>query len=277
MQRDLSSYIAIVIALSITGGVFKVLGSALGNSKSTFVDALTSIANTLSIVLIYRYFKESSEPADRDHHYGHHKIALGGPVSTLMLYSFVAGVVLADLVEGFGKSYNVYIYAPMFAGLGLIPYAVGIAISRRFDVTLIYARFTYTEILEGVTTVAASLGGVLIAYYIDFVGAIALASYLFIELGKSFKEVVNELSDIAPREVVEELRKLVSSYGVKVDRVRVRKVIENVYYGDIVVKLPGSVSLEYAHNLVDRIEKELKQKLGVEVIIHAEPLLEKNR
>lgn len=264
--------IVIVVVLSIIGGLFKVLGGVLGNSKSVFVDAMTSIANTISILLIYKYFRISLEPPDIDHLYGHHRLMLGGSISTLLLYSFVAGVILLDLIEGLGAVYTIYIYAPIFATLGMIPYIIGIAISRNIGGSaILYARFTVVEILEGLTTIFASLGGILISYIIDFAGAIILTSYLFIEIVKSFREILSLISDEVPEEIVERVRKSIEKYGIEFDKIRIRRIIEDVYHGDIILKLPPNINIETAHSIADSIENELRNELRIDVTIHIEP------
>ena len=50
------------ITLSFIARAFKVLGGVLGGSKSVYVDALTPIANTMSIAFIYTFYKKSLEP-----------------------------------------------------------------------------------------------------------------------------------------------------------------------------------------------------------------------
>lgn len=271
MVKPIKMFLYLII-LSFIGGFFKVLGGVVGGSKSILVDALTSIANTVAIVMMYRFFNISVEPPDEDHHYGHYKVELGGPISTLMLYSFVAGIIVIDLYETFGRSYRVDLAAPLFACAGLLPYGVAIALSRRLGGTgVYYARFTVVEIIESVVTIAAASAGAIISYLIDFVGAIALSGYLFIELTKSFKEVLEYASDIASKDVVRDLRSILGSYGINVERIRVRRVAENLYQGDAVVKLPPNISVERAHQIIDAVEKDIKAKLNTEIVIHIEP------
>lgn len=271
MLKSRGMFIAIIF-LSGIGGLFKILGGFIGGSKSVFVDALTSIANTIAIVMMYEFFNISIEPPDEDHHYGHHRIGLGGPILTLMLYSFIAGVIVIDLYETFGNPYTVGILAPIFACIGLIPYTLAIALARYIGGTVTYyARFTAIEIIESGVTIAVAFAGVLINYLIDFIGAIALSSYILIELAKSFKEILEYISDIASKEIVRNIKSILDSHGITAERIRIRKIAEDLYQGDIVVKLPSNISIEEAHQIIDLIEKETKEKLDTEVTIHIEP------
>lgn len=263
--------IAVLIALSMAGGALKIYGSVVGSSRSVFVDAMTSIANTLSILMIMRFFSQGVEPPDEDHHYGHHRLALGGSISMLMLYSFVAGLVTVDLATTFGRGYSVGYESPIYAALALLPYGLAVLIAKRsHPIVAGYAGFTTVELIESFVSITASAGGAAINYVVDFAGALALTGYLFYELIESFKEVLIAISDVAPRDVVDKISSVVESRGLSVERIRVRRVLENVYYGDIVLKVPPGTSVEDAHSIADDIEKELSE-YNIDVAIHIEP------
>ncbi|MEM3346143.1 MAG: cation transporter dimerization domain-containing protein, partial [Desulfurococcaceae archaeon] len=177
-----------------------------------------------------------------------------------------------DLYNAYDTPYTVNLWAPVFALAGLVPYTVAIAVSKRIGSTAVYyARFTVVEIIESGVTVLTALGGALVSYLVDFAGAVALLSYLIVELAKSFREVVAYVSDAAPEEIVRRLESILRDYGVVAERVRVRRVAENVYHGDIVLKLPPGMSIEKAHSVADSIEKEVKNKLNIDIVVHIEP------
>lgn len=257
--------------LSLIGGALKIFGGVVGGSKSVFVDALTSIANSLAIIFVLKFFKASMEPPDSDHHYGHYRLTFGGPISMLMMYSFVAGVIVLDLISSFGRDYKVGYEAPFFAAVAIVPYGLAVYVARSRTLTISYASFTTIELIESSTSIASSLCGATISYIIDYVGAIALSLYLFVELAKNFKEIVVAISDVAPKGVIDKILENADKYGLEVHRLRVRKVLENVYQGDMVVMVSSNKPLEEAHNVIDVIEKELR-KDGIDVSIHVEPL-----
>lgn len=271
VMKKVGNTIAVLIVLSVVGGSLKIYGSVVGGSKSVFVDAMTSIANTLAIIFILKFFKAGMIPPDKDHHYGHHRIALGGPISMLMLYSFVAGLVILDIVNTLGKEYRVGYESPIYATLALIPYGLAIFISKRVHPIVVgYAGFTAIELIESAVSIVSSLGGIAISYMVDLVGSIGLTLYLFIELVRNFREVVEVVSDTVSHDVVEMVSETVKRYGLNVDRIRLRKVVENVYHGDVIVKVSSGTLVEEAHSIVDTVEKELR-KSGIDVSIHIEP------
>lgn len=271
MVSTLSTFM-LIIFLSALGGLFKILGGFIGGSKSVFVDALTSIANTLAVVMMYKFFSASVEPPDEDHHYGHHRMGLGGPISTLLLYSFVTGVIVVDLYRAFDEPYAVSMIAPALACMGLLPYSLAMFLAKHVSSSAVYyIRFTSVEVIESAVTIITAFAGAIVSYLIDFIGAIALTSYLFIELTKSFREILMYVSDTASKDIVRGLQSILSNRGIVAERIRVRKVAENLYQGDVVVKLSPSISIEKAHQIVDSVERDAREKLNVEITIHIEP------
>ncbi|MEM4608493.1 MAG: cation transporter [Candidatus Methanomethylicaceae archaeon] len=260
----------LLIILSLIGGALKIYGGIIGESKSVFVDALTSIANSLSIIFILNFFKVSMEPPDVDHHYGHYRLMLGGPISMLMLYSFVAGVIIIDIINTVGKYYEVSYEAPIFAVIAIIPYGLAIIIARSNSFTIGYASFTVIELIESIISIVSSMFGIFISYIIDYVGAIILTCFLFIELVKNFREVVIIISDVTSQEVVNKIIENTNKHGLKIDKLRVRKILENVYQGDVVIKVSPDKSIEEIHSIIDKIERDLKLS-GIDVSIHIEP------
>jgi len=268
--NDVRRTMALLVALSLVGGVLKIAGGVLGGSKSVFVDALTSIANSLAIVLVLKFFKASMEPPDGDHHYGHYRLTLGGPISMLMLYSFVAGVVVLDLANSAGKSYEVGYEAPLFAAIAMIPYGTAVLMAMSCPLTAGYASFTVVELIESATSITSSVCGAMVSHFIDYLGAVALASYLFVRLANSFREVIAAVSDVAPREVIDKIIENARKHGLEVDKLRVRRVLGDVYQGDMVVKLSPDAQLQEVHAMVDVVERELRS-CGIDVLIHVEP------
>ncbi|MEM0317675.1 MAG: cation transporter [Candidatus Nezhaarchaeales archaeon] len=265
-----------LVALSLIGGALKIYGGVIGESKSVLVDALTSIANSLAIIFVSIFFRAGLEPPDADHHYGHHRLMLGGPISMLMLYSFVAGVIVLDLVSTAGTDYSVGYEAPIFAAIAVIPYGLAILMARHYSLTVGYASFTTIELIESATSIISSTCGIVVSYVIDYLGAIALTCFLFVELAKNFREVMVSISDVASQSVVDRILDNARRYGLKVDKLRVRKILENVYQGDMIVRVSSDKSLEEIHAIIDTVERDLKLS-GIDMSIHVEPLIRERR
>lgn len=260
-----------VVVSSILGAIAKFIGGYFYGSKALFVDALTSLANLVALIATIYYYSKTHLPPDLDHHFGHHRLGFTGALVTVIAYSFVAGLVVADLL--YTKTYSVEVHAPLLALIGLIFYSIAIYVSRRISEYFgPYSAFTISELLESITVIVASLLGYLYTYIVDYIGAIIIVSYLFYELQDTLRDLVKLLSDVAPpMKLVEETRKTIEKHGVKVERIRLRLVMEGFYQGDITIRLPPNITIEEAHKITDIIERELKNKYNIDVAIHIEP------
>jgi divalent metal cation (Fe/Co/Zn/Cd) transporter len=261
-----------ILILSIIGGAIKVVGGIFYGSKALIVDAFTSIANIIAAMLVIYYYNRARMPPDKDHMYGHHRLTIGGPIFTVVVYSTVFGIVFTDLLYNVGKEYVVSEYAPLMAFLGFIVYSIAILLSKGVDVSFkIYAKFTGGELIESIVTILASLSGAFISYLIDFTGAIILSLYIIYEIYVSVINMISVISDETSRDILNEIENELKRVGLDIERIRVRRIIENIYHGDIIVRFPAQTSVADAHIIVDEIEKALKDKYNIDITVHIEP------
>jgi len=265
------SDLILVIIFSAVGGIFKVLGGVVFESKSVFVDAMTSIANLVAAVLVATYTRKSFAPADADHPYGHDRYKYSSMAATLIIYAFVLGLLTADIYGSAGRPYRVSLYASLMAALGMVFYAGAIAISKRGgSAGQLYAEYTAGELIEGATTILSSLGGALLNYIIDFIGAVFLISYFAFTTVKSSIELIELIADRIEPSKLNFIKQFFESRGLKLERLRVRKYTDELIYGDAVVCLPATMSLDEVHRVVDKVEEDLK-KMHIDIVVHVEP------
>jgi divalent metal cation (Fe/Co/Zn/Cd) transporter len=250
--------LTLTILFSGLGGVFKILGGVLYGSKAVFVDAMTSVANLMALLLAVRYWRDSLKPPDEDHHFGHYKLAFGGSISTLMIYSFVAGVVTLKLVEL--REYTVSLEAPLMAFLGVSCYLIAIAISRRLRGAFThYSKFTVSELIEGVVVITSSLAGALLSYLIDYAGALFLTLYIFYELRDVFSEVMEYVGDRAPSpDVARTIREEFSKNNLSLSSLRLRNVDGTHYQGVATVLVSPDEDMMSLSRRVDEVKKSLR-------------------
>jgi len=266
----LSSGYAALLSLAVAGALVKILGGFIYGSKALLVDALTSMANILALALSIHFLSLSTKPPDEDHPYGHRRLALGAPLVTLMAYSFVGGVAVTELIHV--APYRISIYASYCAAIGLALYAAVIALAKRVSRYLsTYAVFTYTELIESGITIVAAVGGALLSYFIDYCGAIAITGFIFYELVEEGRSLLTKISEYAEPRLLREIAETLRSMGIDVRCVRVHSVEEGLYRGDVTIAVDPRKSVEEVHRVADEVEKILRERFGVEVVVHVEP------
>jgi cation diffusion facilitator family transporter len=270
----------IAIASVVIVEVF--LGQAVG-SLAILSDGAHALLDALTTFTLFLATRASLKPPDEDHMYGHEKFeTIGGLVGGIVLI----GVALLIIYEAVARILqgSLHINTELeYAGLIAIGYTfcidfLRVAIFQKAHVgesSTIKAGF-YHAIADLVSTLIALLGfGLAIVgiYYGDAVASIILSvmlTYMSIKLAWG---CVMELSDIVPRSITEKVRDEISkTKGVsKYKNLRIRKAGQKIF-AEATVQISNRMSLEEAHDLVSRIEENLKERLGnAEVTIHVEP------
>ncbi len=264
--------IILVIILALLGGLVKIIGGILYGSRSLLVDALTSFANIVSLTAILYYYRISLQPPDKDHHYGHERLGYAGVLTTMLSYSFVAGLSAAMLITS-GK-YTVEEGSVYMAALGFVIYAVTVLLSMRIGGFLkTYGAFTVSELIESIVVILACTGGVYVSYIIDYIGAIGLTLYIFYELVESFRDLLVYMADRAPsRSVVEDIIGIVEKHGLNIVKYRFRIVSPGKIHGDIIIETDPDLSLEEINKVIEKVKKEIGEKyIGTDIVFEARP------
>jgi len=260
-----NSWLLIILATSLTGGLVKTIGGLIYGSKALFVDALTCIANFISLIVIIRYYSLSLQPPDIEHPYGHHRFGVIGANITLITYGYVAGIATVELI--YSTEYVVHIESFYYALLGFILYSVAIILSFKLGGFFkIYGLFTVSELYESLTTIVSSLAGATISYLIDYAGAVLLTLYILYELYESGRNVFKYIVDVsAPQTLLEDVKNTIIESGYVVESIRIRCIVPNVYHGDIVVKSKSPNAIEIS-DLKDLLKRKYNLDASIEVV-----------
>ena len=260
-------YIVTLLVLATAAAAVKVYGAFVGSSKALLIDGLTSIANLVAAIGVIHYSRYEKLPADRDHPYGHYRLSLAGILVILMAYSFVAGVGIPELINV--EPYRVLSVATTYAVFGLILYLITISLAKFLGSKQLttYAIFTYSEVFESIVTIAAVVGGYMLSWIIDWVGGLCILSFLMYELVKTAKEFIESISDVAPpKEVVDKVYSTARKYGLNVANVRIRKVVDGVYQGEVCIVCNSSNNLMDVFSNVMKFEEQLRS-YGIDVCV----------
>jgi divalent metal cation (Fe/Co/Zn/Cd) transporter len=260
-----------VFVLILGGAVVKSLGFVLTLSRTLFVDALTCVASVVAAYFFMLSSIKARKPPDIDHPYGHGRFLIWSALLTLIVYSFVAGIAVAGLIFwGFSEDLIDPLAAyTAAAGMGLYSGAVYLARGVEHAGSSL-AYFSSSEILESaVTLVAVALGSTISPLY-DFGGGIVLTSFLFYGLVREARELAPYIVDYAPPDLLKEIENTAKELDLEISDVKVRAFLKGRYRGEVVVKVPEGISLEKAHEIADKLVKELEQK-GICVSVHYEP------
>jgi cation diffusion facilitator family transporter len=272
-------YSSIAIASVV---IVEVVIGLLVNSLAILSDGLHATIDVASSVMLFFAIKTASKPADEEHTYGHEKFeAIGGLIAGIVL------IALAFLIfyEAAIRIISPTPFSPSIEVFGFI--AIGYTLSIDIIRLTIFRKAQKIEsssVKAGFYDAVSDFGSTIIALVgfglatLGFLGSDAYASiflgvmltYLSIRLVRSS---INELSDSASKELVSKSRKIICDREgvVKTEGLKVRKVSSKVFV-EATVQVSKAMSLDSAHDLVSRIEVDLKSNFGiVDSTIHIEP------
>ena len=276
--------------LSITSNaviiILKLIAGIISGSISIISEAIHSLSDFLASVLTFFAVMKSSEPADREHPFGHGK------------YEDMSGFIEGGLII-FAAFYIMY-----EAGKKLCmnkPFEVDTTLGIAVMLFAVVANFVVSSILFKVakksnsislfadgehlrTDIYSSLGVMVGLILIKVTGIhildpiIAILVALFIlKAGFSIsKETLNNLLDGSlPAEDLKSIEEIIhsykSDYTLDFKNLKARRCGPSTDI-ELTMLFPKEMTIEQCHDICDEVEELIRQKLGhVTIMIHAEP------
>lgn len=277
----LSGVMGIVCNLLLFGA--KLAVALLSGGVSVLADALNNLSDAGSSVVTLVSFRMAGKPADSEHPFGHGRI------------EYIAGfvVAVAILIMGVELAINSVekIITPSEPTFGIFAICVLAAcilvklwmaqfnyrLGKQVDSPVIKA--TAKDSLSDCCATTAVLVGVLVGYFanvnIDAYLGIAVAAFILFTGAMAAKDCLSPLLGEKPdRALIDEIREKVLSH----EEVRgVHDLIVHDYGpGRKIVSLhaevPADSDFTVMHDLIDRIERELKEEYDCETTIHMDPI-----
>lgn len=270
--------------------VFKFVAGTLGRSSAMIADAVHSLSDFVTDVIVILFVKIAGKPVDDDHAYGH------GKYETLA--SVIVGIMLG--IVGIGLAWNgtektiaffkgVPIESPTYLALAaaiisiiskeaLYRYTVKAGKNLNSPAQVANAWHHRSDALTSIATLAG-IGGALIFgekwRVLDPLAAVVVSGFIIKAVYSLMKPGIDELLEKSlPKEQVERISSIIASVpGVEsFHRLRTRRIGANIAV-DVHVKMDGDISLRRAHEIASLTERRLKEEYGrgTYVGIHMEP------
>ncbi len=277
-----------IAALSIFSNTFvtllKLVAGVVTGSVAILSEAIHSLLDLLASAIAYFSVKISRKPPDREHPYGHGKVEnVSGTVETLLI--FVAGIwIISESVQKWMHPEPLHL--PLL-GIGvmllgaIINLIVGLAVRRTGEkIDSVAMRSNALHLLTDVYTslgVAVSLLLVSLTqwWFLDPLIGIMLALFIMKEALRLGKQSFMPLLDTSLSEEEQNIiRNVIESYKaefIEYHDLRTRRSGAEKHI-DFHLVVPSHMPVEKAHDLCDRIEAALKQKVQpARILIHLEP------
>lgn len=287
-----------IYRVTIIGGIvnailviFKFIAGILGNSAAMVADAVHSLSDFATDVIVLVFVRVSNKPHDDCHKYGHGKFET--------LATFIIGLIL--MLIGIGIAWNgtsniisvingatlerpgmlalIAAIISIVAKELLYWYTVTEGKKLRSNAVIANAWHHRSDALSSTGTTLGIGGAIFLGSkwtVLDPIAALVVSIIIIVMAFRLMKPAVDELMEKSlPDETLDEIVGIVKSFGdvSGLHNLYTRKIGNN-YAIEFHIRMDGKTSLEEAHRVITEIETELRAKYGpgTHVMIHMEPL-----
>lgn len=280
---------ALLVAMKFVAGLF-------GHSSALVADAVHSLTDFITDIIVIIFVKISGKPKDEQHGYGHGKFET---LATLIIGVILAatGIGLAInsiklIIDGISGAQlpdpNVWALAVAIVSILAkeILYHFTIAKGKKLKSDAIVANAWHhrSDAISSLGTLTGIAGAMALGEkwrILDPIAALVVSIFITKAGYDIIKPAINELLESAlPQKLTAELECLIAGVeGVKgFHNLRTRKIGSDIAV-DVHVKMDGNLKLSNAHDIATNIEKEIRSKFGTNSIIniHMEPAKTSNK
>lgn len=273
--------------------VFKFIAGILGGSAAMIADAVHSLSDFLTDIVVLIFVKLSNKPQDKDHDFGHGKYETLA-TALIGIGLFLVGAMIC--IGGLEKIWQV-IHGETLPSPGVIAFVAAVVsivlkewcyqftvkVGKRYDSQAVIANAWHhrSDALSSIGTAVGIGGAILLGTkwtVLDPLTAVAVSGFIIWEAIKLIRESSNELLEASlPDDVEQKITDAaLEEPGVsQVHNLRTRRIGDHCAI-EMHVRMPGEMSLYEAHNHATHIENRIRKAFGPQthIIIHFEPLKE---
>ena len=271
--------------------VFKFIAGILGHSAAMIADAVHSLSDFATDIVVLIFTRISNKPQDKSHDYGHGKYeTLATAIIGIVLFAVGASICWNGLQAIQTVWQGGRLPAPgMLAFAGAIIsivskeliYRYTIHVGRRINSSAVIANAWHhrSDAFSSIGTAIGIGGAILLGEswsVLDPMAAVVVSFFIMKVAVQLLKPCVDELTEKSlPDEIEKEICLIAENTpGVSaIHNLRTRR-IGNHYAIEMHVRMDGHLTLYEAHAKASVIENKLKEKYGNEthVGIHVEPV-----
>lgn len=294
MERDKKVYRVTLLGsvVNLLLLVFKFVAGVLGHSAAMIADAVHSLSDFVTDLIVIVFVKISSKPEDADHAYGH------GKYETLASCIIGLALIVVGVMMGYNamvKIVDVVRNGTELASPGIIALAAAVLsivlkewmfhltrkVAREVDSPAVEANAWHhrSDALSSVGTAIGIGGAVLLGSkwaVLDPIAALVVSVFIVVQAAKILSDAIDQLMEKSlPRDVEQRICEIVyEEEGTSdIHHLRTRKIGSQISI-ELHVRMNGYLTLREVHDKSIAIEKRLRAAFGDSTYInlHVEPL-----
>lgn len=270
--------------------VFKFIAGIVGHSAAMIADAVHSLSDFITDIIVIIFVAISGKPEDNDHSYGHGKYeTLATAVIGIILFFVGVGILISGIKAIVGALQGEPLQAPSL--LALIAAVISIVVKEalyRYTVkrgkalgsssVVANAWHHRSDALSSIGTAIGIGGAVFLGEQwriLDPIAAVVVSIFIIKVAVELIKPCIDELVERSlPEEVEQRIHALIlqSPQVSSPHHLRTRRIGSYIAI-EVHIRMDGQISLSEAHQVASDIERRLKAEFGekTHIGIHMEP------
>lgn len=269
---------------------FKFIAGVMGNSSAMIADAVHSLSDFVTDILVLVFVSISAKPQDTSHDYGHGKFeTIASFLIGLALVAAATGIVVTGALKLLAWWGGAELESPGWIALWAAVLSVVIKEllyqytarrGRKLDSQVMIANAWHHR-SDALSSVGAAVGIGLALWLgqhwavFDPLASVVVGLMLMKVAYELLKTSINELTESSlPAETEQEIEQIILSFGDvrQPHNLRTRRIGNRIAI-EAHVRMDGRLPLETVHERATTIERKLKERFGnnTHVTLHMEP------
>lgn len=290
-EREIQKVTLVGGAGNVALMIFKLIAGILGHSSAMIADAVHSLSDFVTDIIVLVFVSVSAKPQDRSHDYGHGKFeTIATFFIGLALVVAAVGIIVSGALALIDWAGGADLEAP--GQLALWAALLSIAVKEvLYQYTAYKGKKLNSQAVvanawhhrsDALSSIAAAIGiggAILLGdrwTVLDPIASIVVGLFLVKVAAGLLRTSIGELTEGSlPEDTEREIEEIITSFpGVsEPHNLRTRRIGNRIAI-EAHIRMDGSVSLLKAHDLTSQVERKLKERFGddTHITLHMEPV-----
>lgn len=271
--------------------VCKFVAGFWGRSTAVVADAVHSLSDLLTDIVVILFVRISGKPADDDHDYGHGKYeTLATAIIGIVLFAVGVGILVESAEKIVAVVNGVVLPRPSSIAIVVtvcsvfwkeVLYWYTIEMGRKYNSQTVIANAWHhrSDALSSVGVLLGICGAMFLGEkwrILDPIAAVVVSGFIIRVAIDMVKPCLDELLERSlPKDVEQKIEEIILSVeGVSSPHHLRTRRIGNNYAIEVHIRMNGELTLHEAHRITTTVERKLKEQFGAgtHVGIHTEPI-----
>ncbi|GAB1473048.1 cation diffusion facilitator family transporter [Bacteroidota bacterium] len=283
------TWIGFFINLVLT--VAKLFAGIIGRSSAMVADAIHSLSDFITDVVVIAFVNISGKDSDDNHHYGHGKFeTFATLIIALVLFGVGAGILITGaekiIAAISGKELEqpgiIAFWAAIVSIISkelLFRYTIKVGKEIKSDAVIANGWHHRSDAFSSIGTALGISGAIFLGdnwRILDPIAGVIVSFFIMkVAIELSIPSIKELLESSLPEEITNEIDSIIKGHPeiVRYHHLRTRK-IGSIYAIDVHIKLNKEITFVRSHDIATELETELRNRYGrgTQISIHTEPV-----